>query len=123
MDSLTNQTPSTVAKLMYELSCRCRTVYTIVFYEDAVAILKELCKYEDVDINSVEMVSPMFNGYHSEYVVVLTDDCTLFVEPAMDKSQKVYKTYESDVVLVDGNASYHTIADRPYDKCYIIEWA
>lgn len=59
-----------------------KSVYTVVFYEDAKRLVKELACIEGTTFNCVELYSPSWNRYTKEYYVSIDDDLEIDVEPA-----------------------------------------
>lgn len=92
-------------------------IYTVavLFYEDALQLLRELMQYDDIDIEAIEIKPEEYDGYDKEYYVSLTDDMFASVEPAYVGGR--YLSAEADLTLIDGDASSAIIKDVPQQTC------
>lgn len=86
----------------------------VLFYEDAKELIHELF-YEDVDIevDNIELLSPVMSGYTKEYYVTLTADLELSVEQAYGYSK--YLGFETECLFIDENACSSILAISLYD--------
>lgn len=99
-------------------------LYTVavLFYEDAIKLLRELMLYTEVDVESLEIMPPEHEGYEKEYYISIADDMIVSVEPAYVGDK--YLDAEADLTLIDGEASSTILKHIPDNKCreiYIFE--
>lgn len=90
-------------------------VTATLFYDDAVALTRELMSYEDIDVGCLEIMTPEYNGYKKEYYVTLSEDNVLAVEPAWKDGK--YLNAEPDLMIIDGDASHKIVEDIPVGNC------
>lgn len=90
----------------------------VLFYEDAIKLIRELMFYEDITVESLEIAPPKHNGYDKEYYISLTDDLYASVEPAYVDGR--YLNAEADLTLIDSDACYAIIKDLPEKDWYEI---
>lgn len=90
-------------------------VTATLFYDDAVALTRELMSYDDIEVGCLEIMTPEYNGYNKEYYVTLSEDNVLAVEPAWKDGR--YLNAEPDLMLIDGDASHQIVADTPIGNC------
>lgn len=90
-------------------------VTATLFFSDAVALMRELMTYEDIDVDYVKVMTEEYSGYNREYYVTLSEDSVLSVEPAWEDGR--YLNTESDLILIDGCASHKIVEDIPYGNC------
>lgn len=86
----------------------------VLFYEDAVELLRHMMLFDDITIASIEIKPETYDGYNKEYYVSLAEDMVLSVEPAYSNGQ--YLRAEADLTLIDGDASSSIIKDIPEKK-------
>jgi len=77
-----------------------RDVSFVGSYEDIIKIFKGLCKYEEIDLEYVELELPDVTGYEKEYILSLTESMTLFCQKAFDKVFGDYIFDHSDVLFI-----------------------
>ena len=90
-------------------------VTATLFYDDAVALTRELMSYEDIDVGCLEIMTPEYNGYKKEYYVTLSEDNVLAVEPAWKDGK--YLNAEPDLMIIDGDSSHKIVEDIPVGNC------
>lgn len=98
-----------LAQKMIDLSEVGETAYAVCFYDDAICIMKELMKNDNIDIASV-VISPFeYNGYEKEYYISLDGNSVLDIEPAWHDDNEYHKAgylwFDADVVYIDSNAN------------------
>ncbi len=95
-------------------------LYTVavLFYDDALCLLRELMRYDDVEIEALDIKPEGYDGYDKEYYVSLADDMVASVEPAYVGGR--YLNAEADLTLIDGGASSAIIKNLPENKCHEI---
>lgn len=94
----------------------------VLFYKDAMCLLREMAKNDDVTIVGVELKPKEFDGYDLEYYVSMDKDMYVGIEPAF--VDDIYLSTEADLTLIDGNAHSSALANVPDDKwreIYIVE--
>ena len=95
-------------------------LYTVavLFYDDALCLLRKLMRYDNVEIEALDIKPEEYDGYSKEYYVSLTDDMVASVEPAYVGSR--YLNAEADLTLIDGDANSAIIKNLPKNKCHEI---
>lgn len=95
-------------------------IYTVavLFYDDALGLLRELMRYDDVDIEALEIKPEEYDGYDKEYYVSIADDMVASVEPAYVGGR--YLDADADLTLIDGDANSAIIRNIPENKCHEI---
>lgn len=87
----------------------------VLFYDDALGLLRELMRYDDVKTEVLDIEPKEYDGYDKEYYVSLADDMVVSVEPAYSDGR--YLSAEADITLIHGDASSAIIKNIPDDKC------
>ena len=105
-----------LANIMHEKALQRKTTYAVLFYDEAIELIRELMVYCDVDVNSIDIAAGDFNGYFKEYVVSLSSDMMLDVEPAWHGANEyVSEGYlwigSADTIYIDGDASSSILKD------------
>lgn len=92
-------------------------VYTVavLFYYDAIELIRDLMKNSEITVEAVEIVPPEYNNYDKEYYVSLTGDMYVSAEPAYVDGR--YLTTDANLTLIDGEAKYEIIKDLPDINC------
>lgn len=90
----------------------------VLFYKDAIALIRELMMFDDIDVEALDIRPPEYSGYDKEYYVSLADDLILSVEPVFVDNR--YLDAEADLTLVDGNASSVILKHIHENKCHEI---
>lgn len=90
----------------------------VLFYYDALSLLRELMRYNDVEVEALDIKPGEYDGYDKEYYVSLADDMVVSVEPAYVSDR--YLNAEADLTLIDGKASSAIIKDLNENKYYEI---
>jgi len=95
-------------------------LYTVavLFYDDALGLLRELMRYDDVEVEALDIKPEEYDGYDKEYYVSLADDMVASVEPAYVGGR--YLNAEADLTLIDGGANSAIIKNLPENKCHEI---
>lgn len=91
---------------------------TVLFYNDALKLLRELVRYDDIEVEALNIQPEEYDGYDKEYYVSLADDMVVSVEPAYVCGR--YLNTEADLTLIIGDASSSIIKDIPENKCHEI---
>ena len=97
-----------VAQAMYhEIEKENKEEVTFVgFYEDALAVIKELLMmYDEVMPHSIEIHPEELDWYDKEYYVTLDENFELWVEPAFSKDHDRYLMGYADVLFMMGDCN------------------
>jgi len=105
-----------MAEYMYDEATDDIYIVAVLYYEDAIKLLRELLSFDDVEISALDIEPPLYNGYDREYYVSLDEYKTLSVEPAYVGD--IYLNTDADKLLIDGAAHSGAISDMPLDHCY-----
>lgn len=97
-----------VAINMLEEASEGKYVYSVLFYEEAVAVMRVLLNDNDIDIFTVDICDPECNGYEKEYYLTLDPEMVLSCEPAWHEKNEYhdagYLKFDADVIYIDGEA-------------------
>ncbi len=98
-----------LADIMYKKALQNETTYAVLFYDEAIELLRHLMKYQEIDINSLDAATGEYNGYYKEYVVSLSYEMQLDIEPAWHEANKYAPAGylwigSADVIFIDGDA-------------------
>lgn len=118
-----------LAEYIYELvDDKYRNVYTVLFYEDAKELLKELLLFDDADITDIDLHDSCHDGYDKEYYVYFNNEHEVGVEIAYHEAdeyhnQPKYYTFgdEETVALIDHRANSAVIKAAADADCFEIE--
>ena len=96
-----------LAAYMLDNAEKNKSVMAVLFYDKAKELLRELAKYDDIDIHSVYLEPEEWSGYSKEYYITLSGyfGLELYVEQGYDSKKERYLNYESDFVVLSGDAS------------------
>lgn len=115
MERLYFDTHKNLANYMYDKASHgCYTV-AVLFHDDAMRLIRELLKNDEIHAESISIESEAYNGYDKEYYVSLADDKVACVEPAYRWEK--YLSTDADLTLIDENASSAIIKGIDPDKC------
>lgn len=103
-----------LAKYHYELLDKVGYVVSILYYDEAKALMEVLIREHNLEINSIELDNPKFGGYNDEYYVSLTDEGVLDIEKVYRDGQLIFA--EGEITLVDGRVPYKLIKSMPIDS-------
>ena len=97
---------SDVAVAMYdEIADNKKEDVTFVgFYDDAIALIKELIMYEEVMPYDIEISDIEICGYEKEYYVTLDEDYNVWCQPAYSKKH-TYLSSVTDVLFIMNNCN------------------
>lgn len=92
-----------LSAFMFQMACdEDVTITAVLFYDKAQELLRCLLDYDEVDIGHINFAHEDY-GYDREYYITLDSTLTLDVEPV--KYNDRYKNIDTDVLLLDGDAS------------------
>lgn len=90
----------------------------VLFYDDAIKLIREMMMYDDIEIESLEIKPYEYDGYDKEYYVSLANDMIASVELAFVDGR--YLDAEADLTLIDGNANSAILKHLQENKCHEI---
>lgn len=108
---------------MIENACDGKITYTILFYDEAIEVMRHIISLSpDISFGGINITPVEYNGYDKEYFVVLSDDLTLDIEPAWHEKNQYhnagYLGFDSDLIYIDSNANHDVLKDIELYKCY-----
>lgn len=94
-----------VAEAMYDeiVDNKKNDVLFVGFYDEAIAVIKELMMYEEVIPHSLEIHPEEWDLYSKEYYVALDDNMELWCLPAMYEDR--YLMHDVDITFIMGECS------------------
>lgn len=107
-----------------------KCVHAVLFYEQAIDLIKEFLKRDEVFIASIEIASHEIDGYDKEFMVSLltnydSGEVELWCEKMWHDDNEHHKAgyygYDADVVYVDENANSKSIAGNNINVDSVIE--
>ena len=107
-----------MAEYMYDEATDDIYIVAVLYYEDAIQLLRELLSFDDVEISALDIEPSFYNGYDREYYVSLDEYKTLSVEPAYVNDN--YLNTDADVLLLGGDVHANAMAGTPVENCYEI---
>jgi hypothetical protein len=98
---------SEVAAAMYdEIVNRTRQhVVFIGYYDEAIAVMKELMVYDGVYPYNIDIQEESWSGYEKEYYVELDDNLDLWVSPAWYAEKEFYLMVDTDIAFITGDCN------------------
>ena len=127
MDIISFVSHEDLAEYMLSKAIEGKTVYAVLFYDDAKQLLKELSFFEETEYGSIELEIPNSNQYKKEYYIVLDDEFKIFVQKAFHDDNEwheagYYNFGDSDIVaLIDSYANSQVIKAAGNSYCMEIE--
>ena len=126
MEQVFLNSPEDLADMMYEDASDGKTVYAVLFYEQAIDLMKSILDYGDVDLCDIEIAPGDVNGYYHEYYVVVDSEMVMHVQPAWHERNEYscegYYDFDADIVYIDGEASSSILRSQDMNNCYKIVW-
>lgn len=89
-------------------------------YEDVSRVFKELCKFDELDIEYVELEVPDIGGYEREYALSITNAMTIFCEKIFDEQHRTYLSDYSDVLFIADDCNSKLLEDFKGELAYEI---
>lgn len=115
-----------LANTIHNSAAHRKLTYAVLFYDDVIALMRELMKFNDINIGYIEVNSPDYNGYYKEYYVALDGDMELSIEAAWhasgDNHFVGYLEYDADVVLIDGDANSSILRKKQNADIFEVIW-
>ena len=114
---------SDVAYIMYKKvqEDECIDTTFVGFYEDAVAVIKNLLMYDDVNIFNIDLTSEMIDGYDREFYVSLDDEMNIWCSKAYDVEDERYIYSETDCLLIADDCKSTILKYIGYDEANAYE--
>lgn len=116
----------TLADAMCGEAFKEKTVYAVLFYEQAIDLMRSIMDYDCVELCDIEIAPGDVNGYYHEYYVVLDSEMILHVQPAWHEKNKYscegYYDFDADLVYIDGDANSSILRGQDMSNCFEIVW-
>lgn len=111
---------SALAEVLLEDVRRNKKSTAILFYDEAIEVIKALASKPNITLTSINIDPPDWGNYTKEYMIDIGDGYELFVEPAWrDKSEyneAGYVNVDAECVYIDSRAD-----EKIFDKLYYRE--
>lgn len=115
-----------LAKEMIEKAYDGKTVYAVLFYDEAIELMRCAMECLDVEPCDIEIAPEEVSGYDKEYYIVLDADMVLHVQPAWHEKNEYfgegYYDFDADCVYIDGDASSAILRGQNLENCFEIVW-
>lgn len=113
-----------LASHMFDIANDDGTAYAILFFDDAVQLIKSLLSDDRTTIGGVDIASEEYKGYTKEYFVSLDNEYIVDVQPAWSDECKEpgYLWFDAEKVYVIGDANSSVIKCIDKAKCVEIEF-
>ena len=105
-----------LANLMYENARTGKNVTAILFYKEAISLIKELLSYDSIIPEAFEIAPEDWDNYDREYYVQLGNNMTLAIERSY--RDKYIWTF-NDITYIDKNASSDVIKMYDHDVTFL----
>jgi len=115
LDIMTFRNSQELAEYMYLKAKSDVYIVAVLFYDEAMGLLRELFKYQDVSFDSINIEPEQYGGYSKEYYVSIAGDMIGCVEPAFKND--TYLSAESDITLLHNTVSSRIIGKCNYSRC------
>lgn len=113
-----------IAKFMYyELVDNNCEVLFVGLYDDAIAVVRSLCSFEDVELFDIEIAPPVIDDYYKEYYVSLDNDFKLWCIPAYFVDEEAYFYDETDIVCIADDCDKSILDEICFDEAYEISYS
>lgn len=76
-------------------------ITVVGFYDDIIAIMNELARYDELFLYDINIESPILSEYEDEYTLTIADGGYVYVQKAVD-DDGVYYDLEGMVIAFDG---------------------
>lgn len=99
-----------------------QTVTAVLFYDDAIELIKWFMLYEDITVGGVEIENSDYHGHNKEFYVTLNKDLILEVVPAsqlqINESADKYFYANSDIIFYNEDVSSKIITQNNHCDKY-----
>ena len=114
---------SEISDFMYEkIEDGCESVEFIGFYEDSVAVIKDLLSHEDTNVYQIAIEPEDWDGYDKEYLVTLDDERNIWCEKAYQYEHNRYLESWSDCTLVADDCNSSVLKKICSEEIYEISY-
>ena len=114
-----------LASAMHKHASNGNNVYALLYYDDAIELMRTLLLYRDISIGGIDIAQFDYKGYDKEYFVSLTG-MILDIEPAWAEACEYhdagYLGYEPDLIFMSGDVHSSLLKDQDPEICYEIIW-
>ena len=112
-----------LAERVYAYAEEGNTVYSVLFYDQASALMRAFLEYEEVSCERINLDDGEGSKYKKEYYVILDSEMKLSVEPAYSSNNYYtgYLSFYADVAFIDGEASSYVIKAIDNSDCECFE--
>lgn len=109
-----------MAAALVELAQNTKVTSAVVCkYKDAIGLIRAIIGHNEINIKSLGITDPEFNGYEKEYLIDVTSDMELWIEPLDRDDGRGYLKFDADIIFVTGDSNSGTIkCIKDKDKCY-----
>lgn len=117
-----------LAEEMFSDAVTGKNSYAVLFYEEAVGLIRALLDYDEVSVSYIDISEETYNGYNKEYYIILSNDLTLGIEKAWQDKTEYHEAgflyFEADKLYIDGSANYAIVKQQGNTDCdcYEIEF-
>ena len=100
-----------------------KTVYAIMFYDEAKDLLRELMLYHELDVWGIEIAPPEWDGYCKEFYLAISggQKPELYVNKAYMEKKERYLGFEADCLILDNTVSSKIESMNMNDKASVYE--
>ena len=119
MKKITINSIEELAEIMHDDAHDGNCVTAILFYDEAIKLMRELMSYDCIIPESFEISPVDFNGYDKEYFVQLGNDMMLAVEKAWRENIPLYCL--GDISYIDRNVS-DAVKDKNEAFCVYVDF-
>lgn len=88
----------------------------VLLFDDAILLLKEFMRYEDLKTGLLNIASPSYDKYTKEYYVSLSEDMVVSVEPAYASGK--YLNAEADITFLHGDVHSSITEQADLKNCH-----
>ena len=102
-----------IASDMFNIASNGKTIYLFTYFDDAVAVMRELLQYNSILVGSIDIAPEKDNWYNKEYYISLSANMTLDVVQAYeeDDSWVGYIGFVADQVIISKDTNYKTMIE------------
>lgn len=90
-------------------------VVAVLYYDDAIKVLRGLLQDPDVVAEALEIAPDMYKGYEKEYYISIDENMYVSAEPAYYKDR--YLEADAELTLLEGNVSSEILGSVDFDTC------
>lgn len=105
-------------------------ICSVLFFDEAKELVKELLKYDENHICGIEIAEPLYDGYYLEYLISLSSDGDIWVEKSYSENvvekedgKGAYLKFDASKVFVDEYANYKILKCANPNSWYQISFS